>query len=1157
MKKTRLFFVLLLTAILLLPVQANAQTEIFFEDFNDWTTVTDDGWTSVSDKTGANGYNYEFIIKDGFLHATPYGYAFNGVPTSITTTKPFVMSSPGELTFDLRTYNGVSINISVLCEGTTYDVATFNDFGTQNNSGNKYKDAFKTTPAFGLYNKAYIGKSIQLVFTITGVTSVSAYYNAVLQIDNVKIVSVPTCDTPTNLKVTSKTGTSVDLSWSAGTDETNWEIITKQNGTAVGEPIRVETIPSASITGLAENTEYTFEVCAICDADKNFQSNPITITVSTTGGTTVIPTDPSNLFYENFNSITATGGTPSEWLAETPSTWDAKTSTIVDPYLDEAYLYWTLQDNGGYEKSVYATIDLFEATKGQSADLKSKSFVIPGAAELSFYYKNSMEKLDVYALVDGTEVAIATNLTSPSLTEFTKTLDAATFGGKTVQLIFRATVETGEDVISIDEIKVTSEEAISCPAPIDLQVKSATTSSIDLIWATSGDENEWRVTTKQNGTVIGTPKTVNTTKVSITNLTKETEYTFEVATICGADEESVPEIINASTYGDCATPTELTTSDITANSVKLTWTAGNKETKWRVIVNTGSETVKDYTVTTNSTTVEGLVQGTAYTFIVKAICNIGNESDAATIDASTVCTAPTISIATIESTSASFTVTSEASSVEIVYDTKDKTADDCANKNTINNLAQPITISELNEATEYVVYVRSICYDGYYSEWNAITFKTLPGAASVPHISDFENDTENNNWILVNGDYTNHFVIGDATSAQPSVESTKSLYISNSNENKFDYSGGVESSVFAYREINFIVGSSYTISFDWKFGGNQLSTIDYMRAFITTDINATINNAQSITNNGAIDQAQCLIDEGIALNNKPDWNKCESEFTPVAAQKYYIVFYWHCEGATPDMFKKGSAAIDNLTIDELACPSSRISQINVTDSSATISISSYKTSAELRWDIQNKTADNCSNSLTITDCSEPTIINGLMPNTEYVAYVRTLCDVDSESKWSKVTTFKTECNIIETIKKDTISYNETYNFFDKTLTKPGTYKETLTAENGCDSIVTLELTILDESGNPITPTDVDNITVNSIVVAPNPIVAGETAYISGNIANEATAVFVYNSLGQLVLADNAPEFPMAISGLNEPGIYFVKVVAADGKTYNGKLIVNN
>ncbi len=82
----------------------------------------------------------------------------------------------------------------------------------------------------------------------------------------------------------------------------------------------------------------------------------------------------------------------------------------------------------------------------------------------------------------------------------------------------------------------------------------------------------------------------------------------------------------------CLVPTALTASNITDNSVDLSWTPGGTETAWNIewgapgfIPGTGAE-IGSASVTATTTTVNGLSEQTTYQIYVQADCGSGDES---------------------------------------------------------------------------------------------------------------------------------------------------------------------------------------------------------------------------------------------------------------------------------------------------------------------------------------------------------------------------------------------------------------------------------------------------------------------------------------------------------------------------------------------------
>ena len=194
---------------------------------------------------------------------------------------------------------------------------------------------------------------------------------------------------------------------------------------------------------------------------------------------------------------------------------------------------------------------------------------------------------------------------------------------------------------------------------------------------------------------------------------------------------------------------------------------------------------------------------------------------------------------------------------------------------------------------------------------------------------------------------------------------------------------------------------------------------------------------------------------------------------------------------------------------------------------------------------------------------------------------------------------------ISAVIKEGQSYNE--NGFVG-LTKQNTYTLPLISVDGCDSTLTLNLTVLsadttrvtteittndlpfeyetlyyDENTQPGTYVDtldimnedgskyviihtlivhlydaVDNITVNDLILLPNPVNVNNTLLVSAEFTSEESVglyVEVFNAVGQRVYVDTPSVYPIQISGLSERGIYMVRVTTGTGKLYHGKVVV--
>jgi beta-glucanase (GH16 family)/regulation of enolase protein 1 (concanavalin A-like superfamily) len=131
--------------------------------------------------------------------------------------------------------------------------------------------------------------SIVFLFS-PGVAVGNTYYfdNLITEAENcVVVVDTTPPSVPTNLTSPSKTATSVNLSWTASTDNvgvTGYEIFVNNETT----PRTTVGTTSASITGLTSNTTYAFKVRAR-DAAPNFSGFSTSISVTTEGNPVTLP----------------------------------------------------------------------------------------------------------------------------------------------------------------------------------------------------------------------------------------------------------------------------------------------------------------------------------------------------------------------------------------------------------------------------------------------------------------------------------------------------------------------------------------------------------------------------------------------------------------------------------------------------------------------------------------------------------------------------------------------------------------------------------------------------------------------------------------------------------------------------------------------------
>lgn len=191
------------------------------------------------------------------------------------------------------------------------------------------------------------------------------------------------------------------------------------------------------------------------------------------------------------------------------------------------------------------------------------------------------------------------------------------------------------------------------------------------------------------------------------------------------------------TYADdchdlhCATPTELTVSDITTNGAVLNWEAGDA-TAWQVnYMSAYDEEWTTVEVTENTYTLTGLDQNTTYYVRVKTNCGTVGMSGEAALGFTTVanCVAPQELTVTANTHTVNVNWTPIEGVNEYVVEVKGLDDDALFVLNVLN--ASQTNLTGLTEGNMYLISVKSICGEQEVSDWTSVNF-TMPTICSAP-----------------------------------------------------------------------------------------------------------------------------------------------------------------------------------------------------------------------------------------------------------------------------------------------------------------------------------------------------------------------------------------------------------------------------------------
>lgn len=261
--------------------------------------------------------------------------------------------------------------------------------------------------------------------------------------------------------------------------------------------------------------------------------------------------------------------------------------------------------------------------------------------------------------------------------------------------------------------------------------------------------------------------------------------------------------------------------------------------------------------------------------------------------------------------------------------------------------------------------------------------------ATVPYQCDFENQTENAAWMLLNGDSTivNRWYIDVAMNS--TIGGAKSLYVSADSGATCGYTDSMAAAVIAYRDFSLSEGL-YTASFDWTCMGEQNYDILFAALVPADDtlLQAGAELPGGLSSYGLPDGWINLGSQGIrvGMSGAADWTRHNVRFAVPTTGYWRLVFIWRNDDATG---QNPAAAIDNITIEQVTCFAP--TNIAATQGVNSITLSWTPSGSESSWLVSTTDTTYEVNSTSFT-------INGLQPRMVYNFEIRSLCG-EGDTSW--------------------------------------------------------------------------------------------------------------------------------------------------------------
>ena len=343
------------------------------------------------------------------------------------------------------------------------------------------------------------------------------------------------------------------------------------------------------------------------------------------------------------------------------------------------------------------------------------------------------------------------------------------------------------------------------------------------------------------------------------------------------------------------------------------------------------------------------------------------------------------------------------------------------------------TITGLSANTTYDIYVRGNV-DG--DQWvGPLTATTIQSPAPLPLITGFEDEADNALWTLYNvrtvqgAFYPNFFIVGDAAKCEGTDENA--LFITNDSVNWMSYGNktnvpGQEvatSSVWAVRNINIAETGTYRFRFRLKQPGNAYDNdgayVQLIPAGATFKAStATLLSGETRNGNATTNANGCYTVMG-KTRGITDWTWVNTNLDIEEAGIYTLAIYWY-NSSSADAANLPYAlplAVDSVIVEEYLCTTPKNFEF-VERKARTVTVEwfggkckdfEYVVSKYANLGMPNLIdAEDKIAAGTINNGPQVTV-NGLLPNTDYSIYVRTICP-DGETDWVEFD-FNTPCEL--------------------------------------------------------------------------------------------------------------------------------------------------
>ncbi len=723
----------------------------YFNDFEDSTNTF-----TIYQRIGSNGWYIGNAVSNG---GTNCMYVTNdgGTTNAYTNTNQSICFAMTYLQVPYDSSYSISYNWRCQGEGS-YDlmrvalVPEDYDFTTSFSAVNRYSNTLPTGwialdgGKRNLRNTwQYDQHSVDLqagnyYLTIVWTNDGAMGSNPPAAIDNISMELI-TCPSPTNLTASSSSASTIDVDWDDGS-ATRWIVEYGVSGFTTGMGTRLlATNSHVTLTGLAPTTSYDIFVLPICSASDTGFASTVTCLTGCDSIVTIFP------WVEDFENGIAcwsqnyqvgdvgwttgrggnayggmSGAATGQYNARfSVNSYSGYTTTLVSPMLD-------------IQSDDEVMMTFFHAQPAWGTDQDTLAVLYRVHPDSAWHYLASWNTSITNWQAD---TVMLPNTTS------------------TYQVGFKAHSGFGLGIL-LDSVVVYGSE--SCTRPVFTNANVEAT-SITVTWNSPASSFDVAVRTPDQAWPAPTRITAHT--YTFSSLEPNTRYEYRVRSICSDTALSFWSTSNCVTDTlHCYVVEGLNVVESDFQDVTINWNADPSGNSVAYVVSISNSAFSSSdTVYGTTVTISGLEPGVTYGVAVQSMCSATTYSDwCETVNFTTpVCTPVsnvTVSDITAHSAVVDWTVNGEESTWEISYGYQGFTQ---GGGTTVTVTSHPYTITDLEDETDYDVYIRAACTEEVSSIWSTQFSFSTPRAVGIADVVDgfaysiYPNPTSEATTISVSG----------------------------------------------------------------------------------------------------------------------------------------------------------------------------------------------------------------------------------------------------------------------------------------------------------------------------------------------------------------------------------------------------------------------